>query len=115
MGAVREHSHTKATRSACHENCYVGKHADMPWDGKKCNWKRCKACTECSASMPQGEARINRDVKAHAKKESADGAHPKKESTVVKKADKDVKVSEVAGDDSQGFGKRFGKLGQEIH
>mmetsp|Transcript_8369 Transcript_8369/g.18295 ORF Transcript_8369/g.18295 Transcript_8369/m.18295 type:complete len:119 (+) Transcript_8369:53-409(+) len=35
---------------ACRNWCYNEEQADKPWEGKKCNWKRCYGCDECTCS-----------------------------------------------------------------
>jgi len=36
----------------CKNWCYSKKHADEPWEGKKCNWYACGTCPECDSPTP---------------------------------------------------------------
>jgi len=37
-------------RVECQKWCYSKKHNNKPWQGKKCTWSACKACSECLAA-----------------------------------------------------------------
>jgi hypothetical protein len=37
-------------RRECQKWCYAKKHANKPWEGRKCQWYACAACPECATA-----------------------------------------------------------------